>query len=224
MRILLIEDDEALGEGLRSGLRQLGFAVDWLRDGLSADAALSTEHFDAVDLGLPRLGGLEVLRRLRARGDRTAVLVLTAHEALDERIEGLDLGGDDYVVKPVAVAELAARLRALVRRSGGVASARFTVGELTLDAASRRVEFRGQPVELKAREFDVLEALMLSAGRVLTKEQLESRLYEWDRTVESNTLEVYIHHLRRKLAPEVIRTVRGVGYLLPRPPAAAAGG
>jgi two-component system OmpR family response regulator/two-component system response regulator QseB len=220
MRVLLAEDDDNLGDGLRAGLRQLGFAVEWLRDGIAADAALKDDHFDAVvlDLGLPRLGGLAVLERMRARSDRTPVLVLTARDALDDRIRGLDQGGDDYVVKPVAIAELGARLRGLVRRSAGIATARYTVGELVLDSAGRSVEFRGRPVELKAREFEVLEALMLSAGRVLSKEQLEARLYEWDKTVESNTLEVFIHHLRRKLAPEVIHTVRGVGYLLPLEP------
>lgn len=218
MRMLLAEDDEALGDALRAGLRQQGFAVEWLRDGIAAEAALADDHFDAVvlDLGLPRLGGLQVLERMRARGDRTPVLVLTAREALDDRVRGLDQGGDDYVVKPVAIAELAARLRALVRRSAGIVGARYSEGPLVLDPASRTVEFHGNPVELKGREFDVLQALMLAAGRVLSKEQLESRLYEWDRTVESNTLEVYIHHLRRKLSPEVIHTVRGVGYMLPR--------
>ena len=219
MRVLIVEDDADLGDGLRHGLRQLGFAVEWLRDGASAIAAVRAERFAAIilDLGLPRLSGAEVLRRLRADGDRTPVLVLTARDALDDRVAGLDAGADDYVIKPVAVAELAARLRALVRRSQGLAESRYVVGDLVLEPASRRVEFRGLPVELSSREFALLETLMLSAGRVQSKDQLEARLYEWDETVESNTVEVYVHHLRRKLAPEVIRTVRGVGYMLPRP-------
>jgi two-component system OmpR family response regulator/two-component system response regulator QseB len=191
--------------------------VDWFRDGTAARAALETEEFAGVvlDLGLPRLGGLELLRGLRARRDATPVLVLTARDALEDRVRGLDLGADDYVVKPVAIAELAARLRALIRRSQGSASGALQVGDVALDMASRVVSSRGQAVELSSREFDVLREFMLNAGRVLTREQLESRLYEWDRAVGSNAIEVYIHHLRRKLGPDVIRTVRGVGYLMP---------
>jgi DNA-binding response OmpR family regulator len=217
MRILLAEDDELLGAALREGLQLSGFAVDWFRDGAAARAALETEEFAGVvlDLGLPRLGGLELLRGLRARRDATPVLVLTARDALEDRVRGLDLGADDYVVKPVAIAELAARLRALIRRSQGSASGALQVGDVALDMASRVVSSRGQAVELSAREFDVLREFMLNAGRVLTREQLESRLYEWDRAVGSNAIEVYIHHLRRKLGPDVIRTVRGVGYLMP---------
>jgi len=218
MRILVVEDDVLLGDAWQAGLRNAGFAVDWLRDGTAAEAALRAESFSAVvlDLGLPRLAGLELLRRMRARADRTPVIVVTARDALEDRVQGLDSGADDYVVKPVAIAELAARLRALVRRSQGTASGQFEVGELQIDPAARSLRFRGQPVELQAREFALLLELALNAGRVLTRRQLETRLYEWDQALDSNAIEVHVHHLRRKLAPEVVRTVRGVGYMMPR--------
>jgi len=217
MRILLIEDDTLLGDALQAGLRQAGFAVDWLRDGVAADAALRAEPFAAVilDLGLPRLAGFQVLRALRARDDRTPVLILTARDAVDDRVKGLDAGADDYVVKPIAIAELAARLRALVRRSQGAAGGHLRIGDLEIDPAARTVRYAGHAVELQPREFTVLQELVLNAGRVLTRAQLESRLYEWDRALESNAIEVHVHHLRRKLAPTLIRTVRGVGYLVP---------
>jgi two-component system OmpR family response regulator/two-component system response regulator QseB len=217
MRILLVEDDTLLGDALQAGLRQAGFAVDWLRDGAAADAALLAEPFAAVvlDLGLPRLAGFDVLRKLRARDDRTPVLILTARDAVDDRVKGLDAGADDYVVKPIAIVELAARLRALVRRSKGAAGGRLRLGELEIDPAARTLSYAGQPVELQPREFAVLLELVLNAGRVLTRAQLESRLYEWDQALESNAIEVHVHHLRRKLAPALIRTVRGVGYIVP---------
>ena len=217
MRILVVEDDTLLGDALQAGLRQAGFAVDWLRDGAAADAALRTEPFAAVvlDLGLPRLAGFEVLRKLRGRDDRTPVLILTARDAVDDRVKGLDAGADDYVVKPTAIAELAARLRALVRRSLGAATSELRLGGLEIDPAARTVRFEGQPVELQPREFAVLHALVLHAGRVMTRAQLESRLYEWGQALESNAIEVHVHHLRRKLAPSLIRTVRGVGYMVP---------
>ncbi len=219
MRVLLVEDDSLLGDALQAGLRQRGFAVEWFRDGLAAETALVTETFAAVilDLGLPRLAGLGLLAKLRGRGDRTPVLILTARDALDDRVSGLDAGADDYVAKPVAIAELAARLRALVRRAAGVASGRLEVGGVALDPATRTVTLEGEPVELAPREFAVLQALMLAAGRVLTREQLDSALYEWDQSVESNAIEVHVHHLRRKLHQGVIRTVRGVGYVMPVP-------
>jgi DNA-binding response OmpR family regulator len=221
MRILIVEDDAQLGDGLLHGLREAGFAADWVRDGAAAERALVAEGFGAVvlDLGLPRVDGREVLRRLRARGDRTPVLVLTSRDALGDRIAGLDDGADDYVVKPVALGELVARLRALARRSGGEAAPRLAVGELQIDPARHQVTFRGHPVELGPREFAVLEELARAAGRVLSRETLEQRLYEWDRALASNAIEVHVHHLRRKLAPGIIRTVRGVGYLMPRPDA-----
>lgn len=217
MRILLVEDDALLGDALQAGLRQAGFAVDWLRDGSAADAALRVEDFAAVvlDLGLPKLAGFEVLRKLRSRDDRTPVLILTARDAVDDRVKGLDTGADDYVVKPIAIAELAARLRALVRRAQGGAGSALRVGELEIDPAARSVNLAGVPVELQPREFAVLLELVLNAGRVLTRTQLESRLYEWGDALESNAIEVHVHHLRRKLAPALIRTVRGVGYMVP---------
>ena len=219
MRILIVEDDATLGDGLLEGLRQAGFAADWVRDGAAADRALAGESFAAVvlDLSLPRVDGRELLRRLRARGDRTPVLVLTSRDGVGDRIAGLDAGADDYVIKPVALGELAARLRALLRRGAGEAAPVLRVGELAIDPSAHRVSWRGEDVELGPREYAVLEALARAAGQVLSREQLEERLYEWDRALASNAIEVHVHHLRRKLAPELIRTVRGVGYLMPRP-------
>ena len=218
MRVLLVEDDALLGDGLRAGLGQAGFAVDWVRTGSDAAHALDAEAVAAVvlDLGLPDLSGFEVLQRLRARGNKVPVLILTARDAVGDRVKGLDGGADDYVVKPVDLAELAARLRALIRRAGGEAAPALRRGELELDAAAHRVVFRGQPVELSAREFALLHELMRSGGRVLSREQLEERLYSWGHEIESNAVEVHVHHLRRKLAPGVIRTIRGVGYMIPQ--------
>jgi two-component system, OmpR family, response regulator len=218
MRVLLVEDDALLGDGVRAGLAQAGFAVDWVRDGPEALDLLEAEPIAAVvlDLGLPGLSGLTVLRRLRARRSKVPVLILTARDAVDDRVTGLDSGADDYVVKPVDLAELAARLRALIRRASGEAAPALRRGELELDPAAHRVVFRGRPVELSAREFSPLHALMLNAGRVLSREQLEERLYPWGREIESNAVEVHVHHLRRKLTPALIRTIRGVGYLMPR--------
>ena len=218
MRVLLVEDDALLGDGLRAGLGQAGFAVDWVRTGSDAVHALDAEPVAAVvlDLGLPDLSGFEVLRRLRARGNKVPVLILTARDAVGDRVKGLDGGADDYVVKAVDLAELAARLRALIRRSSGEPAPALRRGELELDAAAHRVVFRGQPVELSAREFALLHELMRSGGRVLSREQLEERLYSWGHEIESNAVEVYVHHLRRKLASGVIRTIRGVGYVIPQ--------
>ncbi|MBU3739985.1 MAG: response regulator [Rhodoferax sp.] len=222
MRILLAEDDPLLGDGLQAGLRQLGFQVDWVRDGLAAEREIASgEHTAAVlDLGLPGKDGLAVLQALRQRRVATPILVLTARDAVPERIRGLDLGADDYVVKPVDLEELAARLRSLVRRAHGQPEPALRCGEVELDPARRRVRLRGQPVPLSTREFDLLQALMLSAGRVLSREQLEQQLYSWGHEVDSNAVEVHIHHLRRKLYPELIRTLRGVGYAIARTPKA----
>ncbi len=218
MRILVAEDDPLLGDALQSGLKQRGFGADWVRDGVAAELALSTETYAAVvlDLGLPRQDGLAVLARQRTRGSRVPVLVLTARDTVDDRVKGLDSGADDYVVKPVDLDELAARLRALVRRSRGEPNPVLEVGELTIDPAARTVHFRGAPVELQAKEFRLLHEFALNAGRVLSREQIQQRLYAWSEEVESNTVDVHIHHLRRKLAPELIRTVRGVGYVMPK--------
>jgi two-component system OmpR family response regulator/two-component system response regulator QseB len=220
MRILVVEDDALLADGLQAGLRQAGFDADLAQDGVAADLALGAHDYAAVvlDLGLPRLGGLEVLKRLRATGSAVPVLILTARDRVEDRIKGLDSGADDYVVKPVDLGELAARLRALIRRSKGEAAPVLQNGALRLDPAARQVTFRGVRVDLQAREFAMLHELMLNAGRVLSREQLIERLYAWGEEIESNAIEVHVHHLRRKLAPEVIRTVRGVGYLMPRHP------
>ena len=216
MRILLAEDDPLLGDGLRAGLRQQGFHVDWVRDGEAAERELRAEPYAAavLDLGLPRKDGLEVLAALRRDAIAIPVLVLTARDAVPDRIRGLDLGADDYVVKPVDLDELAARLRALVRRAHGQPQESLSAMDVILDPAARSVRQAGERVTLSAREFDLLHALMLNAGRVLSREQLEQRLYSWGQEVDSNAVEVHIHHLRRKLGAALIQTVRGVGYVL----------
>lgn len=222
MRVLLAEDDAMLGDGLRAGLRQLGFQVDWVRDGLAAERELSGGEYAAavLDLGLPGKDGLDVLQALRAAGVVTPVLVLTARDAVPDRIRGLDLGADDYVLKPVDLHELAARLRSLVRRSHGVAQEVLQMGALVLEPGTRRVLWQGEEVTLSTREFDLLHALMRSAGRVLSREQLEQQMYSWGHEVESNAIEVHIHHLRRKLQADAIQTVRGVGYRVKPQPGA----
>ena len=218
MRVLAVEDDALLGDAIQAGLKQAGFAVDWVKDGVAAQHALETEPYAAVvlDLSLPRLSGLDVLQRLRARHDATPVLILTARDTIEDRIKGLDAGADDYLIKPFDMGELAARLRALVRRASGETAPALCNGALALDPASHRVTYQNLAVELSAKEFAVLQALMLNLDRVLTRTQIEAQLYAWGDEIESNTVEVHIHHLRRKLAPELIQTVRGVGYLMPR--------
>jgi two-component system OmpR family response regulator/two-component system response regulator QseB len=218
MRILLAEDDAMLGDGLRAGLRQAGFQVDWVRDGVAAERELASGVYAAgvLDLGLPLKDGLEVLKELRARKVDTPILVLTARDAIPDRVLGLDTGADDYVVKPVDLHELAARLRSLVRRALGQLQETMQVGAVALDAAARRVTCRDEVVQLSTREFDLLHALMRNTGRVLSREQLEQQMYSWGHEVESNTIEVHIHHLRRKLGAELIQTVRGVGYTVQR--------
>lgn len=220
MRILLAEDDPMLGDGLRAGLRQLGFQVDWVRDGMAAERELQTGAYAAavLDLGLPFKDGMDVLHAVRARNISTPVLVLTARDAVPERIRGLDLGADDYVLKPVDLHELAARLRALVRRAHGQPQEVLRCGAVRLDPAARQVSLQGEAVALSTREFDLLHALLLNAGRVMTREQLEQHLYSWGHEVESNAIEVHIHHLRRKLQADLIQTVRGVGYTVLRTP------
>jgi len=207
-----------LGDGLRAGLRQQGFQVDWVRDGAAAERELASGVYAAgvLDLGLPLKDGMDVLAQLRARGATTPVLVLTARDAVPERIRGLDLGADDYVIKPVDLHELGARLRALVRRAHGQAQDILRCGAVELEPAARQVRHAGATVALSQREFDLLHALMRNAGRVTTREQLEQQLYSWGHEVESNAIEVHIHHLRRKLPAELIQTVRGVGYTVPR--------
>ena len=218
MRILLVEDDPELGDGLAIGLRQAGFAVDWLRDGHAADLALRDEGFDLVvlDLGLPRLSGMEVLKRARDRGQSLPILILTARDATGDKVSGLDAGADDYLVKPIDLDELSARIRALTRRSAGRAAPLLVHGELAIDPAAHRVTLAGQAVELSGREFSLLHMLLENAGRVLTRSQLEQSLYGWHDEPDSNALEVHIHHLRKKLGSELIRTLRGVGYTIPK--------
>jgi two-component system OmpR family response regulator/two-component system response regulator QseB len=223
MRILLAEDDPLLGDGLRAGLRQLGFQVDWVRDGDAAERELRAQPYAAavLDLGLPLKDGMDVLADIRRAGLTLPVLVLTARDAVPDRIRGLDVGADDYVVKPVDLQELAARLRALVRRAHGQPQECLHAQGVVLDPAARSVHRDGVPVALSMREFDLLQLLMLNAGRVLSREHLEQHLYSWGLEVESNAVEVHVHHLRRKLGGELIQTVRGVGYVLlresPRP-------
>lgn len=218
MRLLLVEDDPVLGDGLKTGLSQAGFTVDWAQDGAAADAALDCEQFALaiLDLGLPRLEGLEVLRRLRRRGQTLPVLILTARDSTGEKVAGLDAGADDYLIKPIDLDELAARIRALLRRAGGRATPVLEVGPLRLDPASHQVELEGQPVNLSTREFSILQLLVENAGRVISRSQLEAALYGWGDSLESNAVEVHIHHLRKKLGSDSIRTLRGVGYTFPR--------
>ncbi len=219
MRLLLAEDDTMIGEAVREGLRRQGFAVDWVHDGIAAEQALLTEDYDAclLDLGLPRKAGLDVLRRLRERGSTLPVLVLTARDAITDRVDGLDAGADDYVVKPFDLAELAARIRAVTRRKGGRAQAAIEHGEVTLDPATREVRRNGELVALSPREFALLQALLEHPGRILSRPQLEERLYGWGEEVESNVVEVHLHTLRRKLGADFIRNVRGVGYRVAPP-------
>lgn len=224
MRILLVEDDELLGAGVRDAFERARHGVEWVQDGRQALAALGGAAFDLVilDLGLPGMDGVDVLRNLRARGDGTPVLVLTARDAPAQRVAGLDAGADDYLTKPFDVDELLARVRALQRRARGAAVNVIEHGPLRLDPGSFSVTCEGRAVELQRREFMLLHKLLESTGQVLSRAQLEESLYGWEGGVESNTLDVHIHRLRRKLYPDVIRTVRGVGYVIdPAPPARA---
>lgn len=218
MRLLVVEDDSLLGDAIQSGLRQLGHAVDWVRDAPAAEVALRAGDYAAVvlDLGLPGRSGLDILRDLRRRRDAVPVLILTARDTVEDRVGGLDAGADDYLVKPFDLRELAARLRALTRRPAGAAAPCLRAGGVELDPAAHTVRRDGEAVELSAREFALLHALLRHAGRVLTRAQLEEQLYAWGEEVESNALEVHVHHLRRKLTPDLIHTVRGVGYMVRR--------
>jgi two-component system OmpR family response regulator len=218
MRLLLVEDDTMIGESLVDLLRAEHHAVDWVRDGALADSVLRTETFDLVllDLGLPKADGLSVLRALRHRGDQVPVIIATARDAVQSRIEGLDAGADDYVLKPYDVDELLARIRAHVRRAAGRAQPVYTHAGVTLDPATHEATVGGQPVQLSAREWAVLEALVARPGQVLSRAQIEDKLYGWKDEVSSNTVEVFIHGLRRKLGAELIRNVRGLGWMVPK--------
>jgi two-component system OmpR family response regulator/two-component system response regulator QseB len=219
VRVLLVEDDRMIGESVRTALRQGGSAVDWVRDGRAAAAALSTEQFDLVllDLGLPERDGLDLLREFRARRDQTPVIILSARDALHDRVAGLDAGADDYVVKPFEFDELTARIRAVTRRRSGRAEPAIEIGSVRFDPSTREVTRDGEPVLLSGREFALLEALLLRPGAILSRAQLEDRLYGWGDAIESNAVPVYVHQLRQKLGPDFIRNVRGVGYYVGRP-------
>jgi two-component system, OmpR family, response regulator QseB len=220
MRLLLVEDDAMIGRSLQRGLRQEGYAIDWVRDGQSASTALRTESYALVllDLGLPRLSGRELLAELRARRDQTPVLIITARDAVGDRVEGLDAGADDYLVKPFSFEELGARIRVLLRRRSGNAEPLIHRGALTLDPATHQVELAGQAVHLSAREYALLEILLRRPGVPLSRSQLEQAVYGWGEEIGSNAVEVHIHALRRKLGAEWIETVRGVGYRIPKLP------
>jgi two-component system, OmpR family, response regulator QseB len=218
MRVLVVEDDRMIAKGLQTALKQDGYTVDGVADGRSASEALASSRFDLVllDLGLPERGGLDVLRELRRRGDATPVIILTARDDIQDRIDGLDAGADDYVVKPFDLDEVAARMRSVLRRAAGRGDPVIRHRGIALDPVSHAVERDGEPVLLSAHEFAVLEALMQRPGAVLSRAQLEDRLYGWDASIESNAVEVYIHGLRRKLGSDAIRTLRGVGYFVPK--------
>ena len=218
MRVLLVEDDLMIGESVRKGLMQDGFAVDWVEDGLAAEVALDAHAYDLMllDLGLPRKSGLEVLKSIRRKGVNLPVLIATARDAVADRVEGLDAGADDYLVKPFDLDELAARIRALLRRAAGRSDPVMRHRGIELDPAARAVTRDGQSIPLSARELALLQAFMDRPGTVYSKAQLEEKLYGWGGEVESNTVEVYIHALRKKLGADFIQNVRGVGYLSPK--------
>lgn len=218
MRLLLVEDDIMIGEAVLDLLRADGYAVDWVKDGAMADTALLTGNYDLVllDLGLPRKHGLDVLKDLRARRDRVPVLIATARDSVPQRIEGLDAGADDYVLKPYDLDELLARIRALLRRASGRAEPVYEHRGVSINPVTREVSANGKPVVLSAREWAVLEPLIARPGMVLSRAQLEDKLYSWRNEISSNAVEVYIHGLRKKLGADVIQNVRGVGYMVPK--------
>lgn len=216
MRILLVEDDALLGDGVRAGLKQAGFAVDWSQDGQAAKLALQTEDYAVLvlDLGLPKLSGTDLLKWLRATHSKVPVLVLTARDTVADRVSGLNAGADDYLIKPFDLDELIARINALLRRSAGQVTQSLQHGNIILTPETHQVTLEGKSVELSAREFTLLHELLLHVGRVLSREQLEQHLYGWGEEVESNSIEVHVHHLRKKLGSNLIRTLRGVGYVI----------
>ena len=218
MRVLLVEDDVMVGEAVRKGLRQDGFAVDWVQDGKAADLALQHEPYALLllDLGLPQKNGLEVLRALRQRGDKIPVVITTARDAVADRVAGLDAGADDYLIKPYDLEELGARMRALLRRQSGRADSVIQLRDVSLNPATHEVTLSGQAVNLSAREFTLLHAFLDRPGVVLSRAQLEEKLYGWEDSVESNAVEVHIHALRKKLGSDFIKNVRGIGYLVPK--------
>jgi two-component system response regulator QseB len=214
MRVLLVEDDPMIGRAVSAGLHDAGYAVDWVKDGEGAETAVGTGVYDLalLDLGLPRRDGLEILKGVRRKGGKLPILIITARDSVADRICGLDAGADDYLVKPFDLDELLARARAVIRRQGGRTSPEIAYGSLVLDPVRREVIFQGASVDLSAREFAVLEALMKEPGAVVSRDKLEDAVYGWGEEVGSNSIEVHLHHLRRKLSPQLIRNVRGVGY------------
>lgn len=216
MRILLVEDDELLGDALKAGLTQFDYAVDWLKDGESALLALKTETFELIilDLGLPKLMGMELLKLARKNNIKAPILILTAHDSIDDRVNGLDNGADDYMTKPCDLDELAARARALIRRSQGRANALIHYENITLNPAAHLVLLNGKPINISRREFSLLHKLLENNGQVLSRESLVQSIYGWDDDVESNALEVHVHNLRKKLNANFIKTIRGVGYIV----------
>ena len=220
MRLLLVEDDPMIGRNIQAGLKHDGYTIDWVQDGLSAEAALANDVYELMllDLGLPRKSGLEVLKALRQEKNQIPVLILTARDAVTDRIAGLDTGADDYLVKPFDLDELSARIRALIRRSAGRAEALLEHGPLTLNPATREVQLAGKHINLSMREFTLLHILLEKPGTPLSRAQLEDRIYGWGEEIESNAVEVYIHGVRQKLGNHWIINVRGVGYMIPKNP------
>lgn len=216
MRLLLVEDDKLLGKGIYAGLRQEGYAVDWVRDGEAAESACLSEDYDCVvlDIGLPRKNGLQVLDYVRARGDDTPVLMLTARDTITDRITGLDHGADDYMIKPFDLDELNARVRAVMRRRTGRSNLVLVHGDVELDPGAHTVKKSGELVDISPKGFAILHVLLENKGRVMSRTRLEESLYSWKDDIESNAVEVHIHHLRKKLGSDLIRTIRGVGYTI----------
>lgn len=216
MRILLVEDDTLLGDGVCSGLRREDNSVDWVKNGETGLSAVNETQYDCIvlDIGLPKMSGLDVLRKMRESKNDTPVLILTAQDDISDRVTGLDAGADDYLIKPFEFAELHARLRALSRRNRGSSSEHISYNNITIDTSSHTAEYNKKPVELSRREFSLLVELVTNQGRVLSRQHLEQKLYSWSDEIESNTIEVYIHHLRKKFYAELIKTVRGIGYII----------
>ncbi|MCP4492468.1 MAG: response regulator [Gammaproteobacteria bacterium] len=218
MRILLVEDDSLLGEGLHVGLQRENYTVDWVKNGETALSAVRETDYDSMilDIGLPKMSGLQVLKSIRHNGNSIPVLILTAQDGLAERVAGLDTGADDYLAKPFEFDELCARLRALVRRSRGLSSHYISYRNIDIDPAAHTVMLDGDTVDLSRREYSLLETMLVNVGRVLSRTQLEDKLYSWGDEIESNTIEVHIHHLRKRFGADLIKTVRGVGYTIPK--------